>query len=340
MTVWLWIGFIVFVLAMLALDLGVFNRSAHVIKAREALMWTAVWVVTALLFNVLVYFMYEHHWLGIGLHVGHNVGGKKAALEFLTGYLIEKSLSLDNIFVIAVIFAYFNTPGQFQHRVLFWGVLGALIMRGVMIGAGAVLVARFDWIMYVFGVLLLITAGKMLFSKQEEIHPEKNVLIRLARRWFPVTTEYAGQHFFVKLEGRRTATPLFLVLLVVESTDVLFAVDSIPAIFAITQDPFIVFTSNVFAILGLRSLYFALAAMLDKFRYLKLALVFVLGFIAVKMLLHKVIHVSTGLSLGVVAAILAVGVIASLIYSRHSEPADAPAPAAPKTAAEGGGAQG
>ncbi|MBN1341753.1 MAG: TerC family protein [Phycisphaerae bacterium] len=322
--IWLWLSFITFVLLMLALDLGVFNRKVHAIRTSEALAWTAFWVVLALVFNVGVYFLYEHHWLGVGRQLGQNLGGRQAALEFFTAYLVEKSLSLDNIFVIAVIFAYFNVPLAYQHRVLFWGILGALIMRGAMIAAGVALIRRFDWIMYVFGGFLLFAALKMLLSRPEEVEPAKNPFVRLARRLYPVTHELDGQRFFTRLNGRRAITPLFLVLLVVESSDVLFAVDSIPAVFAVTQDPFIVFTSNVFAILGLRSLYFALASLLDSFRYLKISLVVVLAFIAVKMLLAHHYAIPTVVALGVVCAVLVVGVLASVVRNRLEGPAFGP----------------
>jgi tellurite resistance protein TerC len=237
--------------------------------------------------------------------------GRTAALQFLTGYLLEQSLSLDNVFVIALIFAYFRIPLAYQHRVLFWGILGALVMRGVMIALGAALIARFDWVVYVFGGILILTAARMLISGDEEPEPEKNWLIRLARRIYPVTPELHGERFFVDVAGRRAATPLFLVLLMVESSDVLFAVDSIPAIFAVTQDPFLVFTSNVFAILGLRNLYFAIAPLLGKFRYLKTALVFILAFVGVKMLLSHTMPIPTLWSLSMIIGILAVGVLAS-----------------------------
>lgn len=313
MTVWLWVGFIVVILALLALDLGVFHRKQHVIGIREALGWSAFWISLALVFNVGVYFMYEHHLLGIGVEIGHYTSGRKAALDFLAGYLIEKSLSLDNIFVIALIFSYFGVPRVYQHRVLFWGVLGALIMRGVMIAAGVALISRFDWIVYVFGALLILTAIKMAVTHADNVHPENNPLVRLARRIYPVSPGFEGQRFFTRIDGRRAITPMFLVLLVIESSDLLFAVDSIPAIFAITYDPFIVFTSNVFAILGLRSLYFALEGMLHRFRYVKASLVVLLAFVGVKMLLSHHYPIPTPISLGAIAAILTVGIGASLL---------------------------
>ncbi len=319
-----WIGFVVLVLGMLALDLGVFNRKPHVIGVREALGWTAVWVAAALIFNVALYFLYEHHLLGIGTSFGHPVGGKQASLEFFTGYVVEKSLSLDNIFVIALIFAYFMVPGMYQHRVLFWGVLGALVLRGAMIAAGTALIHRFDWIVYVFGGLLIFTAAKMLMAGEQEIEPRRNPLVRLARRLYPVSADFEGHRFFTRVGGRRAITPLFLVLLLVESTDVLFAVDSIPAIFAVTRDPFIVFTSNVFAILGLRSLYFALAGVLDRFRYLKISLVFLLAYVGVKMILSHHYPIPTPVSLAVICGILAVGVLASVIAARPSAPRESP----------------
>lgn len=317
MTIWIWGGFLLFVLGMLALDLGVFNRKAHVITIREALAWTVLWVVLALAFNVVVYYMYEHHWLGIGERIGHDLDGRMAALQFFTGYVIEKSLSLDNIFVIALIFAYFSVPPMYQHRVLFWGILGALVMRGVMILAGAALLRRFDWIVYVFGALLILTAVKLLIARHDNLDPSKNPLIRLAKRLYPVSESFDGPNFFTHIDGKRAMTPLFLSLLIVESTDLLFAIDSIPAIFAVTQDPFLVFTSNVFAILGLRSLYFALAGMIEKFRYLKTSLVFVLAFVGVKMILAHHHPIPTTVSLAVIIGTLSVGVLASLIGWRR-----------------------
>lgn len=319
MEIWIWIAFLMFIFAMLALDLGVFNRKAHVVGMGEALAWTGVWVALALIFNVGVYFMYSHNWLDIAVGAdGTTVPGKQAALDFFTGYLIEKSLSLDNIFVIAMIFSYFSVPLIYQHRVLFWGILGALVMRGAMIAAGVAMVRKMDWIFYVFGAFLVITAIKMFFVRQDNLAPENNPLVRFARRTFPVTPDFDGQKFFSQVDGKKAITPLFLALLMVESSDVLFAVDSIPAIFAITTDPFLVFTSNIFAILGLRSLYFALAALIEKFRFLKISLVFLLAFVGVKMLLVHHFPISTKVSLMAIVAILAAGVVASILGARRS----------------------
>lgn len=301
-TTTLWIAFNLFVLVMLALDLGVFHRRAHQIHAREAAAWSLFWVVLSLLFNAGVW-----HWYG-------NAKG----LQFLTGYVIEKSLSVDNIFVFAVLFSYFRVEPRYQHRVLFWGIVGALVMRGLMIWLGVELIARFEWILYVFGAFLIWTGAKMMFHKLEDIEPEKNPVLRLARKFLPVTPAYEGQKFFVRHEGAWKATPMFLVLLVVETTDVAFAVDSIPAIFAITKDPFIIYSSNVFAILGLRALYFLLAALLPYFRYLSTGLSVVLMFIGVKMLAEKWVHISTLLSLGIVGMVLTVAVVASLAAT-HAE---------------------
>jgi len=317
----IWLGFLVLIFFFLALDLGVFNRKAHVVGVREAILWTIVWVVAALAFNVLIYFMYEYHVFNIGRHFGHgdDLDGLNAAGKFFTGYVIEKSLSLDNIFVISLIFTYFGVPPIYQHRVLFWGILGALVMRGVMIGLGATLLHYLEWMIYVFGVILILTGLKMLFSKHEAIHPEKDPLVWLVKKFFPVTNEYHGEHFFVKLDGKWFLTPLFIALLVVESADIVFAVDSIPAIFGITSDPFLVFTSNIFAILGLRSLYFALAAMIRKFRYLKISLVVILLYVGCKMLCFEVIkHYDiedqmTWISLGVIMLIMLLGIVASAL---------------------------
>ena len=298
---WLWIGFNLFVLLMLALDLGVFHRKAHVVSFREAVGWTVAWVSLALIFN---------------LGIWHFMGSQKA-LEFTTGYIIEYSLSVDNIFVFAMLFSYFAVPPTYQHRVLFWGILGALVMRAIMIVAGTVLITKFAWIIYLFGAFLILTGLKMIFKKDEEMHPERNPVVRWFKKLMPVTNDYRGDHFFVRENGIRMATPLFVVLLLVEVSDVIFAVDSIPAIFAVTKDPFIVYTSNVFAILGLRSLYFALAGVMDKFHYLKIGLGVVLSFVGVKMLLgHTAWKIDTLVSLGVIIGILAISVIASLLRPR------------------------
>jgi len=310
----IWLSFIVLILGLLALDLGVFHRKAHAPTVAEALAWSAFWIFLSLAFNGVVYFLYENNWIGAGLAFAGDVSGKQAALEFFTGYVLEKSLSLDNIFVIALIFSYFRIPLKYQHRVLFWGVLGAMVLRGIMIGAGAVLIAKFYWTTYIFGGLLLLTAVRMLVVSHESLDPGKSLLIRVARRFYPVTDGMREDHFFVHEKGRRFMTPLLLVLLMVEGTDLLFAVDSIPAIFAVTSDPFLVYTSNVFAILGLRSLYFALAPLLAYFRFLKASLVFVLGFVGVKMLLAHQYPVRITVSLAVIVGILGVGILASVLF--------------------------
>jgi tellurite resistance protein TerC len=301
----LWIVFNGFVLAMLAADLGVFNRRAHVISLREAARWTVVVVAVAALFNA-----------GIFRFVGRQEG-----LEFMTGYLIELALSVDNIFVFILIFSYFRVPEKYQHRVLFWGVFGALLMRGAMIWAGAFLIERFEWILYVFGAFLVFTGIRMALRSEEQIEPEHNPVLRLVRRIVPVTPSYEGQHFFsrILLRGRtvRAATPLFVVLVMVETTDLVFAVDSIPAVFAVTTDPFIVYTSNVFAILGLRSLYFLLANVIDRFHLLRLGLAAVLVFVGAKMLVgYFGIHIPIHVSLAVVGGLLLLSVVASLLFPK------------------------
>ncbi|MGA7954264.1 MAG: TerC family protein [Gloeobacterales cyanobacterium] len=312
-SIWLWIGFNVFVLGMLALDLGVFHRKSHVISVKEASIWTAVWVSLALVFNTGIYFYWNT------LIPGSTYSNSEAALAFFTGYLIEKSLSVDNVFVIALIFGYFAVPAAYQHRVLFWGILGALVMRATMILAGAALLKEYHWIIYIFGAFLIFTGIKMATHKDEELHPENNPVIKLVRKLIPVTKNYEKDHFFVRHAGKLMATPLFLVLIMVETTDLVFAVDSIPAIFAVTQDPFIVYTSNVFAILGLRSLYFVLAGVIDKFYYLKMGLAVILTFVGVKMTLVDIYKIPTPASLGVIASVLAVAVVASLFRARKLE---------------------
>lgn len=352
---WIWIAFIAFVLLLLALDLGVFHRKAHVVSVQEALRWSAVWLALGLSFSVFVYFAYDGQWFGLGTMVdavdGVTNSGSMAAQKYLTGYVVEKSLSVDNIFVIAMIFGAFGVPQLYQHRVLFWGILGALLLRGAMIGIGAKVIAEYHWVLYLFAVFLILTAIKMLFVKTEHADPNQNIVVRWTRRLFPVTARLHGEHFIVRAgdpasyaseipgapavpdevvdNARRGAlllTPLALALVMVETTDLVFAVDSIPAIFAITGDPFLVFTSNVFAILGLRSLYFALAGMMKTFRYLKVSLAFILLLVGVKMLLAGWLKEVLGKHfnlylLGVIVAILTAGVVASLLAERRREAA-------------------
>jgi len=314
-TPWHWAGFVACVLFFLALDLGVFHKSAHVVKFKEAIGWTTVWVVLSLLFGLVV---------GPALIPGW---GEPERVDFVTGYLIELSLSMDNVFVIALLFAYFRVPLQFQHRVLFWGILGALVMRGALIAAGAAIIRQFSWTLYLFGAFLLFTGIKMMFTTDEGVHPEKNPVLRLAKKIFPVASDFHGQRFSVHEHGRRVLTPLALVLLMVETTDLVFALDSIPAIFAITTKAFIVFTSNVFAILGLRSLYFVLAGAIGYFRYLKVGLSFVLVFIGVKMLLAPhgpesrwfQVKIESNISLIVVGAIIALSVALSVVVGRREK---------------------
>jgi tellurite resistance protein TerC len=296
---WAWAAFIGFIIAMLALDLGVFNRKSHVIKTREALGWVAVWVTLALAFNALIYF-----WRG-----------QQPALEFLTGYVIELCLSVDNVFVFIVIFGYFKVPAKFQHRVLFWGIVGAAVMRAAFIIAGIVLINRFEWVIAIFGAFLVYTGIKLAIPKKEDIHPDQNPIVLVFRRFFPVSTRNDAGTFFTVENGRRLATPLFIVLLVIESTDVAFALDSIPAILAITKDPFIVFTSNIFAILGLRSMYFALAGVMQLFRFLNIGLAVILVFIGVKMLLAYFMHFHLEIthSLAFIGSVLALSVVLSIL---------------------------
>jgi tellurite resistance protein TerC len=296
--IWFWVGFIGFVLAMLSLDLGVFNRTPHVVKPTEAGIWTAVWVALALIFAA-----------GLALFVD-----QQTALTFLTGYVIEESLSVDNIFVIVLIFQFFRVPAQYQHRVLFWGILGALIMRGLFIAVGAALLARFEWIIYIFGALLVVTGIRMAVKQDEEFDGNQNVVVKFVRRYLPVTDDYRGKHFFTLENGKRCATPLMLVLVLVEATDLIFAIDSIPAIFGITRDPFIVFTSNIFAVMGLRSLFFLLAHVVQKFHLLKYGLAVILTFVGTKMMLEAWVHIHILLSLGIVIGVLALSIVASLIW--------------------------
>ena len=300
--VWLWLGFNAFVLAMLALDLGVFHRKSHEVKFKEALAWTGVWIGLALVFNGILY-----SWRG-----------GEVAMQFFAGYLIEKSLSVDNIFVFLLIFAYFRVPSLYQHKLLFWGILGALVLRAIFIFAGVALIHKFHWMIYVFGGFLVLTGIKMAFQKDKEIDAEKNPVLRLFRRFMPVTADYVEDKFFVKVDGRTFATPLFVALLMIETTDVIFAVDSIPAILAVSKDAFIVYTSNVFAILGLRSLYFALSGIMQLFHYLHYGLSVILVFVGSKMLISDIYKVPIGTSLGVIALVLVVSVIASLKFPQKS----------------------
>jgi len=309
-TPWMWAAFTGVVLTMLALDLGVFHRQAHVVGVREAAIWSVVWVSLALAFN---------GWLAASF-------GAQRGLEFLTGYLIEKALAVDNIFVFLVVFASFKVPASYQHRVLFWGIFGALLMRALFIFAGAALLMRFHWIMYLFGAFLLLTGIKLLFQRELEPHPEHNPLFRLFTRLVPSVPDYHGGRFTVRRDGRMFVTPLLLVLVLIEITDLVFAVDSIPAIFAVTSDPFIVYTSNIFAILGLRAMFFLLAGAMDRFTYLKVGLSFVLMFVGTKMVIVDLYKIPIGLSLAAIAAILGVAVLASWLRERTaaSEPVARP----------------
>lgn len=292
----LWILFNIFILLMLALDLGVFQRKTHIISVKEALIWSAVWIILSLLFNMFIYFDM----------------GEQKAIEYFTGYLIERSLSIDNIFVFVLLFSYFKVPPEYQHKVLFWGVIGALILRASLIGVGVVLIHQFSWIIYIFGGFLVFTGFRMAMQDDGHIDPEKNIVIRLYKKFFPVTTEYDNGNFFVTKKNKKYATPLFVVLIATEFTDLVFAFDSIPAIFAITSDPFIIYTSNIFAILGLRAMYFALAGIMDKFHYLKIGLSMILIFIGFKMLIIDIYKIPIGYSLGVIAIILTASVVLSL----------------------------
>ena len=306
----LFIFFNLFILAMLALDLGVFHRKAHEVRIKEAAIWSGVWVALSLLFNIGLYFY-------VRSSTGSEQEATRVGLEFLTGYLLEKSLSVDNIFVFIVIFTYFGVPKHLQHKILFWGVVGALIMRSIFIATGAMLIYRFEWVLYIFGAILVVSGWKMMFQKEMEVHPERNIVIRLAQKFFPVASGYESGNFFLRKNGQLFITPLFLVLLTVETTDVVFAVDSIPAVFGVTRDPFIVYSSNVFAILGLRALYFLLAGAMSSFHYLKYGLSLVLIFIGVKMLIGEFYHVPILVSLIVVGGILFVSVFTSLIRNRR-----------------------
>lgn len=298
-----WAGFLLFVLLMLALDLGVFHRKSHEVKLREALVWSVVWIGLALLFN---------------LGIWHFIG-KEKAIEFLTGYIIEKSLSVDNLFVFIMVFSYFNVDTKYQHKVLFWGILGALIMRAILIFAGVALIQQFHWIIYIFGAFLIFTGIKMLLHKNEEMAPDKNPLVRLFKKFFPVTDTMHGDRFFVKINAKRVATPLFIVLLIIEFTDLIFAVDSIPAILAISTDTFIIFTSNVFAILGLRALYFALAGIAKLFHYLKYGLSAILVFVGIKMVIAGFFKIPVMYSLIIIVSILTLSILGSIVFPKKEK---------------------
>ena len=297
----LWAGFLVFVLVMLALDLGVFNRKVHVISFKESLVWSVVWVIIAGIFAAGVYWFF----------------GKQAGLEFVTGYVIERALSVDNLFVFLVIFQYFAVRAELQHRVLFWGIIGALVMRAIFILAGGAILAAFSWAMYVFGGILVVTGIKLFIQRDEETHPERNPVVRLIAKVLPMDPKHQGKEFLKRLDGRWVFTPLFLALVTVEISDVVFAVDSIPAVFAVTRDPFIVFTSNIFAILGLRAMYFMLAGIMDSFRFLRIGLAAVLVFVGVKMLVAEFLHIPIGLSLGLVAGLIALSILASVVIPKR-----------------------
>lgn len=299
-SIYFWIGFNVFVFIMLALDLGVFHKKIHRVPVKEAVIWTAVWIALAMIFNLFIYF---------------NLG-KTKALEFLTGYVIEYSLSVDNIFVFILIFSYFAVNEKFQHKVLFWGIIGALFMRAIFIFSGVALISRFHWIIYIFGGFLIITGIRMLFQGDDKLEPEKNPVVKFFRKLLPVTETMHEEKFFIRKEGRRLATPLFLVLLIIESSDLIFAVDSIPAVLAITQDSFIVYTSNIFAILGLRSLYFAISGVMEYFRFLKIGLAFILSFVGLKMCVSGFLEIPILLSLLVIISILLFSIIASLVIKK------------------------
>jgi tellurite resistance protein TerC len=308
-----WVGFNVFVLAMLALDLGIFHRHKHVVGFREAIGWTAVWISLAACFAILIYF-FGHTMVGRSVHTNPQL-----SLEFATGYLIELSLSVDNLFVFLLIFRYFSVPRRYQHEVLFWGVLGALIMRAVFIAAGVTLLNRFHWIVYVFGGILIYSGVKLLREHGAEIHPEHNPVLRAFRKIFRVTHDYEGGSFFVRRGALRYATPLAMVLIVIETTDLLFAVDSVPAVLAVTRDPFIVYTSNVFAILGLRSLFFALSGMIETFHFLHYGLSVILIFIGLKMMVSDYVQIPTVAALAAVAGVLLVSIVLSLVFPKEKQ---------------------
>ncbi len=325
MSILVWIGFLFFVAVLVALDLGVFNRNYKDIKLQEALAWSAVWFCIALIFNLFIYLLYGQDWLAWADISTQHLSGEQAALQFFTGYLVEKSISIDNIFVIAMIFCYLKVPLSEQHRVLFWSILGVVFLRGVMILGGVALVAHYSWLIYVFAVLLIASAVKMLVIRHDMLDPDIKMASRWTKKLFPVTDSFDNSRFFIMRQETRVTTPLFLALILAVTSDIMFAIDSIPAILVVTRDPFLIFTSNVFAILGLRSLYFALAAMMDRFRYLKISLAFLLAYIGAKVLLTHHHPIPNLVSLAIIGTILAVGVGASLLAA-HRDTAELVSP--------------
>lgn len=319
MTLIAWVIFLLVVVALLAIDLGVFNKTQHVYTTLEALKMTALWIICALIFGGFIVVAYSFDWFLLLTNSSDATikTGWDAGLQYLTGYLIEKSLSLDNIFVMAMLFSYFKIPRIYQHEVLFWGIIGALVLRGIMIIVGAALVHKFSWVMYIFGVILIISALKMMFGKDDEFDADKNIVIRFIRKLYPVSSEPDGDKFFTNVNGVKAMTPLMVVLIVIESTDIVFAFDSIPAVFSVTTDSFIIFTSNIFAILGLRSLYFVLESIMSKFYYMKYSLFVLLLFIGVKLLLVNIVHIPIGISLITIVTILTVGILASVIHQKN-----------------------
>lgn len=315
---YVWAGFIALVVALMALDLGIFNRKAHAPSGKEALLNTVVWIGLALLFNVFIYFAYENKWLNLGLYPFELMDGREAALKYLTGYLLEESLSVDNLFIMALVFAQFRVPKKYQHRILFWGIIGVLVFRGLLITVGITLIHYFTWLFYAFGALLLWSAYKMWRNGMEEEDVNDHGIVKLIRRFYPVSRSYDGGHFFTVENGRKAVTPMFVALMVVETTDIMFAFDSVPAVFSITTDPFLVFSSNIFAILGLRSLYFVLANTMDQFVYLKYSLIGILFFIGIKMILLPMkVHIPELASLLAIGALLLGGVVASVLFGER-----------------------
>jgi tellurite resistance protein TerC len=318
MTVIVWGGFLALIGTLIAFDLGVLHRKPEVLTVRTALRRWSVWFTLALIFNVYVYFLYEYNWLGWGNTARTDLSGQDAAIQYLTGYLIELSLSVDNVFVIATIFQYMRIPDALQYRILVWGILGAIVLRGIMISAGVLLIASFDWVSYIFGAVLLLSAVRLLMLRDDGVTPEQSLILQVAGKLYPVSPKLDGGRFFTTMNGRRAATPALLTLFMVEWADVMFAVDSVPAIFAVTRDPFLVFTSNVFAILGLRTLYFVVSGMMEKFRFVKWSLVIILAFVGLKMIIENHLHLPPLLSLCVIVGVMGAGVLGSIWYERRN----------------------